>query len=179
MRSVGNCATATNNPNTTRENNAVFWIIVILMFVGLVLIMLESVLPYGISAILGLLFIIWGGVKAIEEFGPHLGAIFMTLALGMGMALAFLSARWGKNLMTLQPPRRKKEKEDEAPANGERVEVVQPLHPTGTVKWRGHRFSARLVELECEADEGLEVVVCGRDSIYLLVELPGDAPKTI
>jgi membrane-bound ClpP family serine protease len=131
-------------------------------------------LPHGLSYILGLTVIGISGFVCIKEYGWGLGSLYLTIALVVSVLVGVSLFRSGIRWLSLAPPKPAKAQarpdEPSDPPLGELVQVVQPLHPTGTVLWQGRRLPARSLRAERESAVGEAVAVRGRDSIYLLVE---------
>lgn len=155
-------------------------LIIVLFIAGMFALVLEAILPFGISAIIGILLMGVAGYLAFEEFGPGRASIYLLLATGASIALLRIVAVWGNQRMALTPMARRTPPPPTPtgptePAVGELVRVVQPLRPTGSIEWNERRFSARIIRQEIEVPSGASVVVRGRDSIFFLVDL---APET-
>lgn len=154
-------------------------LIIFLFVVGLIAILLEAVLPMGISAIVGILAITFSGYLAFDQYGFKLGAIYCLIAAGIAVVVVRFAVKSGLDLMTLSPPGRSRKKgadpEDRAPealpfpSIGEVAEVVQPLRPTGTIEWEGQRLPARASLPEHEYSVGTLVRIEGKDSIFWVV----------
>ena len=152
--------------------------LLILLIIGIVLILLEAVLPHGISFLVGVGVIGFSIYLCFRESGPAAGIFYFLLALSMAGTAVFFSMKAGMKMLTLRPPKSlktppaEKGRKDEEPwpKVGQEVEVVQPLHPTGTVIWEDRRFPARTIEPEHESKVGDRVRVQGRDSIYVIVD---------
>lgn len=160
-------------------------LIIILFVVGLIAILLEAVMPFGISAIAGILAIGFSGYLAIDQYGLKLGAIYCLIAAGIAVVVVRFAVKSGLDLMTLSPPGRSRKKGAETadrqpealpfPSIGEIAKVVQPLRPTGTIEWEGQRLPARATLPEHEYSAGTLVRIDGKDSIFWVVgELPAE-----
>ncbi len=160
-----------------------FWIIALLLLVGIFLMMLEIVLPYGMSFIAGLCVIGLSCYLAFRAYSPGEALIYVVAASALSGGCAFYIFRSGIRLTAQQtppPPPREVPADEQArerPGVGEIVEVVQVLRPTGTVRWRNHRFPARSARQEEEVTVGVTVRVKGHDSSYLIVE-PSDLSES-
>lgn len=158
-------------------------LILVLMLLGLTLIVLEAVLPFGISLIVGALVMGFSVYLCFETYGPAAGVLYSLVALSLSIAAIYFILRQGFSVLGLKPPppdprpEGHSQEEEAGPPDGEVVEVVQVLRPTGTVEWRDHRYAARSLSPEQEIRRGSRVRVEGRDSIYLLVELVEAAPE--
>lgn len=155
-----------------------FWLILILLLFGIFLMMIEVYAPHGISMIAGLGVIAYSCYLCYTEPGVsvQLATVYMAGALAVAAGAAFFIMRTGMRLLVFKGIRPDKGKLPDGlpvasqPGLGQLVEVVQPLHPTGTVLWEGNRLPARTLRPEIESPVGEKVVVRGRDSIYTLVE---------
>lgn len=146
-----------------------FWLIFLLLVAGLILILLEAVVPHGLSMIAGLIVIGFSLYVAVrQDWSPQLTALYMVLALVFASGTAWLTLRSGVGLIALRPPGGTAVAE--GPNVGEELQVIQPLRPTGSVLWQGRRLAARSLRPEVETPVGQSVVLRDRDSIYLLVE---------
>jgi membrane-bound ClpP family serine protease len=165
------------------------FLIFLLLFVGLLAVVMEAVLPFGISLILGFGLIIGSGWLAIEEFGMAMGITYCLMALAASIILLRITIRSGLDWMRLNPPHpspstpavqgaRETATSQAQPHMGDWAQVVQPLRPTGTIEWRSQRFAARSLHVEKEIPIGRDVVIRGQDSIYLLVEEAGSAASS-
>jgi membrane-bound ClpP family serine protease len=144
-----------------------FWTILLLLFLGLVLILLEVLLPYGISFIAGV-FVIGVAVYKLYQEDPRSGMALLMVALPVAGGLAWYVFRSGIRLVSLEPPAA--DPTPAGPPDGASVTVSQTLRPTGTVTWEKGRYAARTVQIETEIPAGRRVRVVGRESIYLLVK---------
>lgn len=154
--------------------------IILLFLFGVFAIILEVALPFGISATVGIAMIAFSGYLAVKAAGPVGGMIYLVIALIIAAFTAFWSIRSGLRLIRLKSSG----PGDSARADGEDVDtdysdgppigalasVVQPLRPTGTIEWEGHRLSARAIHPEQELAVGSTVRVVERDSTYFIVE---------
>lgn len=152
-----------------------FLAIVLLLFIGILLLVLEIVVPFGLSFIAGLGVIGFSTYLCFQYFPPGLATLYLIGAIIASGACAYYIYRSGIRWTALSPPRSFRAKQAQAsqaqerPQVGEIIKVIQPLRPTGTVLWRNHRFPARSLQPECETEVDALVEVKGYDSIYLLV----------
>ena len=148
-----------------------------LFIVGMLAILLEAVLPYGISAILGALMIGFSIYLAYDNYGLALAAFYSFAAL----VLSILLLRWvlqrGVQAFSLKSPvgfsSRKESPPPPAAAKakmGDLAVTVQPLRPTGSIEFQETRHNAMYLYPEREIPVGARVRIRGRDSIYYLVE---------
>ncbi len=154
------------------------FLVVVLLLLGLILIALEAALPYGVSAIIGLLMLALSIYYSFLIWGPAHGMLVLILVIPAVTGVLWLAIRHGKSAMALKPAEDEPppEVDPERPPLGQVLEVVQPLRPTGSVRWQGRLLAARSLRQELRLDAGREVVVRGHDSIYVLVE-PADPPS--
>lgn len=147
-----------------------FWPVLLLFFLGFVLIMLEALMPFGISFTVGCGLMIVG-VYLMWRADPQTGIVLLVIAVPLAAFAGWLVFRHGVEYLKLTPPPAGAGAEDDdVPGEGTIVTVCQALHPTGTVQWQGRRYPARSLRLEMEWPIGARVCVRGRDSIYLLVD---------
>ena len=162
-------------------------LIIILFIFGLIAILLEAVVPFGISAILGVGAIAFSGYLAFDHFGFAQGVIYCVIAAGIAGILVRFAVKSGLSIMTLSPPGRAGKKgnrgaggestEAGVPKMGEMAKVVQPLRPTGTIEWEGQRLPARASLPEFEYPVGTLVRIEGKDSIFwTVVEGAAESP---
>lgn len=156
-----------------------FWVVVFLLFFGIMLILAEVIVPHGISIVAGLLVIAGSIFICYKTYGPGLGTIYMIVSVAFAGIASYFVFRSGISFLALHPPRPEggaapaapaQNGGEERPAPGALLRVSQPLRPTGTVEWRGRRFPARSLRPERESAVGEQVRLCDWDSIYLLVE---------
>ncbi len=155
-------------------------LITLLFITGIFAIVLEAVLPFGISATAGLLIIAGSGYAAVYQFGWTLGMLYCILAFAIAVVATRLTMRSGLRAMRLVPPPAKKTDPSSAaaqsqglevePEAGERAVVVQPLRPIGTIEWKGHRLPAKSHHPEHVTQAGTAVTISGKDSVYWIVE---------
>lgn len=152
-----------------------FWLIVLLLFVGIILIILEAVVPHGLSVIAGLAVIAISVYVCYFSYGPQLGTIYLVISIFLSATAAYIVFRSSIRFLALHPAESKTTPKSGAnePALGEVLRVTQPLRPTGTVEWRGRRFPARSLRPEIEVPVGAQVHLRDHDSVYLLVD-PAD-----
>lgn len=159
-----------------------FWLLLLLLFAGLFLVLLEVIIPFGISFISGLIVIGLAMYLGYQQFEAGERIFYLSTALVLAAMAAYVAQRSGIKWLTLRQP---KANPDEAPppANnqprptvGEIAEVVQPLRPTGTILWQQQRFPARTLRPEIESHLGDRVEIKGVDSIYYMTEPATIAP---
>jgi membrane-bound ClpP family serine protease len=153
-----------------------WWIYVLMLIFGILLILMEAVTPHGISFFFGAAIVIASIWLCIAREGFDAGVIYIIFAGALATLVSVYVFRSGINVMALKAPRDSfaeklaQEGRETPPPLGAKARVAQPLHPTGTIEWQGRRLPARALQLEKEVGVGEWVVVRGRDSIYYLVE---------
>lgn len=151
-------------------------LIILFFVVGIVAIMFETLLPFGISAIFGFALIGASAYVAYLEFGINLAILYCLMSLSVAFLVTRLVFRSGLRWLTLKPPRPETPAAGVAPVSeadprpGDAARVVAPLRPTGTVDCQGRRMPARCVLPEQEIPIGAEVRLVSKDSIYWIVE---------
>lgn len=161
-----------------------FWLIVLLLFIGIILIILEAVVPHGLSVIAGVGVIAVSVYLCFKSYGMQLGTIYLVISLLLSFSAAFVMFKSSIRFLALHPwDEREREAGEPKPAEatepllGEWLRVTQPLRPTGTVEWRGRRYPARSLRPELEIPVGARVRLHDHDSVYLLVDLGEDDGK--
>lgn len=151
------------------------FVILLLFIVGIVAILMETVLPYGVSATIGGIAIVGSFYLAFTNFPVPLAMIYCFAALVVAAIIVRFAVKMGFRRMTLAPPSASEEDGpvvgadaplDELPEAGDFAEVVQPLRPTGTIRWKGQRLPAKSVQTEKEVPKGAKVRIEGLDSIF-------------
>ena len=156
-----------------------WWMYVVMLAAGILMILLEILTPHGIAAICGFTVIAISSALCVYHEGWQTGLLYMIVALGLASFCSMHALRTGVKLLALKPvrdpgaPAPPPEKAPATPSLGEQAVVVQPLHPTGTIEWQGRRFAARTLNIEMELGRGETVLIRDRDSIYYLVERAG------
>ena len=154
------------------------FLIVLLFSLGVLAILLEVTLPYGIAATLGGILILFSGYLAIVQYGAVIGSFYCVVAATVAFFVARLTIKSGLKRLTLRPTVGRRTDPSQTsvasvnPPMDAAAEVVQPLRPTGTIEWSDHRLPARSLHPEKEIPIGAEVRIKGKDSIYWLVEEP-------
>lgn len=159
-------------------------LIILFFIIGILAIIFEAILPFGISATFGFLIIALSGYLAYMEFGLNLAILYCIIAFVVAIVVTRMVMRSGLKWMTLAPPKTPAASPAAAPSEpepsiGDEAEVVAPLRPTGTIEVHGQRLAARSVSPEVEVPVGARVRLDSRDSIYWVVEVvtgnPGSA----
>jgi membrane-bound ClpP family serine protease len=149
--------------------------VVLLFSLGIVLLVLEVVLPGGIVGVIGGFAMLGGCAVAFSRFGVQGGGVATVVALaGLGLALyiefsLLPKTRFGKKLFLHQTVDAKSQPSpaDAAQIVGQAGETLTTLAPTGYVLVDGRRYEAR-----SEAGlivKGAAVRVVGVDSFHLIV----------
>lgn len=145
------------------------WItIAILLFVGLLLFILEAVLPGGIAGTIGAILIIVSTVLCYNHYGAATGSLYLLGSFALAAIVGFSAFLLIAKRLALSPPEpsRPDEEKDFVGAVGY---VAKRLTPTGYVGINGRRHSARAETSIKAVEVGEEVVVVGRDGMYLVV----------
>lgn len=155
-------------------------LIILFFIIGILAIIFEAILPFGISATFGFLIIAASGYIAYMEFGLNLAILYCIIAFIVAIVVTRMVMRSGLKWMTLAPPKKPAESPVAAPAGpepqlGDEAVVVAPLRPTGTIEVHGQRLAARSESPEIEVPIGATVRLASRDSIYWVVEQVADA----
>jgi membrane protein implicated in regulation of membrane protease activity len=158
-----------------------FWILAFMLFLGIFLILLEVIVPHGLSMIAGFAVIAFSVYYCFRQ-APGLVLPYLVFALIIAGVCAYVVFRTGIRTMTLgaAPPDHPAQSDGasprEEPKIGQRVRVSQPLRPTGMIECGGKHWPARAFRSEIEFKIGEEVEIRERDSIYLVVDRPA-APR--
>ncbi|HOE96933.1 MAG TPA: hypothetical protein PLS90_11265 [Candidatus Sumerlaeota bacterium] len=158
-----------------------FWILVLLLFIGILFFLMEILLPYGLSFLAGVIVIGFGAWLAFRHFDPGLGMLYLLAAGLISGGAAWWLFSSGERLLALPPPSPDtapppQADTDRRPPIGALVDVVQPLRPTGTILWNGRRHAARSLIQEAESPIGARVRVTDYDSTFVVVEPLRDDP---
>jgi len=148
--------------------------VVLLLSLGIVLLVLEVVVPGGVLGVIGGLSMLAGCAVAFNTFGltgGGLATLIALLALGAALYVEFAllpRTRVGRRLFLhksidgkSQPP------PADAAVVGRMAEVATTLAPTGYVLLDGHRYEAR--SQSGLIDKGATVRIVGVDSFHLIV----------
>ncbi len=160
-------------------------VVFLLFFLGCIAIVLEVILPFAISATLGLLLIGLSCYIAFKETSFMTGLLYTFMALVASLILTRSTVRSSMRLLNLKPPKKPaqaviaetgSDQRPDRPRLGDLARVVQPLRPTGSVEWEGRRIAARSLRPEHEVPVGRTVRIEGQDSTFLLVEEQDESP---
>jgi membrane-bound ClpP family serine protease len=157
----------------------VWWMYVLLLALGVMMILLEILTPHGIAAVCGFAVVVVSAFLCIYFEGWQTGLLYTCFALVLASFCSMHALRAGVKFMALKPtpdpnsPSAAPAQPQPVPELGALATVVQTLRPTGTIEWQGRRFAARTLSPELELARGAQVTIRDRDSIYYLVE-PAD-----
>ena len=147
-----------------------FWVIVLLLILGITLIFLEVFLPFGISLVCGLGLVVWSWYLCCQNTTDlPIALIWILFSGGLAVVTMWWVWRSGIKILTLEPFGGR-DSAIERPVRGDIVQVLHPLRPTGAVQWKGRRFPARSIHAERELPKGCQVIIRSEDSIYFIVE---------
>ena len=138
---------------------------------GLLLMVLETIVPGGVAGFLGLGGLVIAGLRAagllLDPWTALLTWIF--LSAGMTIALRPLAMRFVRGETSLDLTN------EDAEAMGRTVEVVEEVgeEQTGRIRHRGSEWDARTVE--GRLPEGAEATLLYRDNLTWIVEAADDA----
>lgn len=151
--------------------------IIALFIIGIFLIVLEAIVPFGLAAIAGVGIIAFSVYLAFTNFSLTIAILYCVVALVVALLVVRYSIRYGLDFMSLAPPAMKKNRPittqtpmDREPAMGDVVKVIQPLRPTGSIEWEHRRLAARTLRPEKITPVGAHVRIAGKDSTFWLVE---------
>lgn len=143
----------------------------LLLFLGLVLLFIEGVVPGGILGTLGALAILFSAYLIGNEYGFTIGAIYLIVSAVAAFVLAIWSFQFFAKRMGLSPEKGKAADADKHRSQiGKSATVVAPCRPTGTVEIDGERFSAQANESHTVIAKGTDVRVVGVNGNQLVVE---------
>ena len=138
---------------------------------GLLLMMLETVVPGGVAGFLGLGGVVIAGLRVlglvVDPWTALLTWIF--LSVGLTIALRPLAMRFVRGEVTLSLT------DEDAEAMGETVQVVKEVgeEEPGRIRFRGAEWDARTVE--GRLPEGAEAKILYRDNLTWIVEAADDS----
>ncbi len=148
--------------------------IVLLLALGIVLVLLEVIVPGGVLGVLGVLAMLGGCVLAFFDLGAQGGWIATAAAVGaLGLSL-FIEfkllprTRWGRKLFLERSIEgASQEKPAEVAIVGKTGEAVTMMAPTGYVTIEGRRYEA--VSQSGLIAKGVAVRVVGVNNFHLIV----------
>jgi len=138
---------------------------------GLLLMMLETVVPGGVAGFLGLGGLVIAGLRAVgllvDPWTAMLTWIF--LSVGLTIALRPLAMRFVRGEVSLALT------DEDAEAMGQTVQVVEEVgeEEPGRIRFRGAEWDARTVE--GRLPEGAEANLLYRDNLTWIVEAADDS----
>lgn len=136
---------------------------------GMALMLIETVVPGGISFFLGVGGIVVGGLRAMGLVLDPITAVITWIFLSTGLTIALrpLMLRFAQGDTSLAMT------DEDAEAMGETVTVVDPVGPEdpGRIRFRGATWDART--LEGTLPKGAEAQLLYRDNLTWVVE-PAD-----
>ncbi|WP_022836610.1 NfeD family protein [Salisaeta longa] len=133
---------------------------------GLLLMLLETVLPGGVAFFLGIGGLVVSGLRVMGFVVDPLTALLTWLFLSTGLTIALrpLATRYfgGDSVVQLT--------DEDADAMGQTVDVVEAITPTtpGRIRFRGATWDART--LEGTLPEGAEARIVYRENLTWIVE---------
>ncbi len=148
--------------------------IVLLLALGIVLVLLEVIVPGGVLGVLGVLAMLGGCVLAFFDLGAEGGWIATAAAIGaLGVSLfiefkGLPRTRWGKKLFLERAiDGASQEKPAEEAIVGKTGEAVTMMAPTGYVMIEGRRYEA--ASQSGLIAKGVAVRVVGVNNFHLIV----------
>ncbi len=145
-------------------------VIVLLLFLGLLLIVIEAVLPGGIVGFFGVATIVGSAVLCFSKYGTIWGSVYLALCMISGITVGISAFLLVAKRLSLAPPEAAKGEGEPDERIGATGRVVKTLNPTGYIEIDGRRLLARSRSSEISIGEGDDVVVRSLDSTYLVVE---------
>lgn len=157
-------------------------LIILLFALGILLLVVEVIVPGGILGVIGGLMMIGGSVLAFMEYGTGGGTLAVTLALALALLAFFLEirilskTRLGKRaFLTSQVTGVSAALGREArELIGQAAEALTMLSPSGYVRVNGRRYEAFCQSGQVPAGTALEVI--DADNFRLIVALTKPQP---
>jgi membrane protein implicated in regulation of membrane protease activity len=138
---------------------------------GLLLMMLETVVPGGVAGFLGLGGLVIAGLRAVGLLVDPWTAILTWIFLSVGLTIALrpLAMRFVRGEVSLALT------DEDAEAMGQTVRVVEAVgeDEPGRIRFRGAEWDARTVE--GRLPEGAEANILYRDNLTWIVEAADDS----
>jgi len=138
---------------------------------GLLLMMLETVVPGGVAGFLGLGGLVIAGLRAVGVLVDPWTAILTWIFLSVGLTIALrpLAMRFVRGEVSLSLT------DEDAEAMGETVQVVKEVgeEEPGRIRYRGAEWDARTVE--GRLPKGAEATLLYRDNLTWIVEAADDS----
>lgn len=150
-------------------------LLILLFSVGILLVMLEVIVPGGIIGAIGAVLILGGCVLSFREFGTGGGIATLFLAMGIGGIALFVEfrilpkTRLGKRaFLTKEITAVSRAVAAEASELiGQNAEALTMLSPSGYVRVDGRRYEAFCQNGQAPAGSALKVI--GADNFRLIV----------
>ena len=150
-------------------------LIILLFALGILLLVVEVIVPGGILGVIGGLLMLGGSVLAFVQYGTGGGTLAVTLALALALLALFIEirvlpkTRLGKRaFLTSQVTGVSAAFGEEARALiGESAEALTMLSPSGYVRVDGRRYEAFCQSGQVPVGAALEVI--GADNFRLIV----------
>lgn len=138
---------------------------------GLLLMLLETIVPGGIAFFLGVGGVLVAGLRVIGLVADPLTAVvtWIFLSTGLTIALRPIMLRFVQGDTSLAVT------DEDAEAMGQTVTVLEPVGPNepGRIQFRGSAWDART--LEGKLPEGAEAQILYRDNLTWIVEPADDS----
>jgi len=138
---------------------------------GLLLMMLETVVPGGVAGFLGLGGLVIAGLRAVGVLVDPWTAMLTWIFLSVGLTIALrpLAMRFVRGEVSLALT------DEDAEAMGETVQVVKEVgeEEPGRIRFRGAEWDARTVE--GRLPKGAEANLLYRDNLTWIVEAADDS----
>jgi membrane-bound serine protease (ClpP class) len=143
--------------------------LILMLATGLALLFAEVFVPGGIVAIAGGAILVTSVVLCYKHYGAMLGSVYLLVSVICTLGVAWAALRAIAHRFALTPPPPTVPEISKASLVGGHGEVVQTLHPSGTIDLEGKRYPARLDTSTEQVAVGTTVEVVGYDGIYLVV----------
>jgi membrane protein implicated in regulation of membrane protease activity len=138
---------------------------------GMLLMLLETVVPGGVAGFLGLGGLVIAGLRAVGLLVDPWTALITWIFLSVGMTIALrpLAMRFVRGETSLDLT------DEDAEAMGQTVRVVKEVgeEQTGRIRYRGAEWDARTVE--GRLPEGADAQLLYRDNLTWIVEAADDS----
>lgn len=147
----------------------VFAFIVLLLVLGLLLLLLEAVMPGLVMGLTGCGLIAASSYLCFSHYGPRIGAVYLAVSLVLAGAVALRAFFWAIRRATITPPEPQKPTGNQDLRIGKTGRVIKELNPTGYVEIEGERHMARSAFTQIQIPRDARVVVMEIDGAYLVV----------
>jgi len=144
-------------------------LIILLLVLGLLLLMLEAVMPGVVIGLTGCAIIGLSSYLCFSHYGPRIGAAYLVGSFALAGTVALRAFFWAMRRATLVPPESQKPAAGGDPRVGKVGRVVKALDPTGYVEIEGTRHMARNAFTQIQIPKEARVVVMEIDGAYLVV----------